>query len=70
MISSNPDVCQDPGRDNLPRHGLDRRRSLALLLSPGALLQATQVPPALRGQVQQYLAILAFGLPPALLFRI
>ncbi len=43
---------------------------MALLLSPGAVLRATDVPPALRGQVQEYLAILAFGLPPALLFRI
>lgn len=43
---------------------------MAVLLSPGPLLQWTEVPPALRGEVQAYLAILAFGLPPALLFRI
>ena len=42
MTSSNPDVCQDPGRDNLPRHGLDRRRSLALLLSMGLPLAHAQ----------------------------
>lgn len=35
MTSLNPDVCQDSGRDNLPGRGLDRRRSLALLLSMG-----------------------------------
>ena len=43
---------------------------MALLLSPGAILQATDVPQALRDQVQAYLAVLAFGLPPALLFRL
>lgn len=43
---------------------------MAVLLSPGPLLQWTEVPPALRSEVQTYLAILAFGLPPALLFRI
>ncbi len=42
MTSSKPDVCQDPGRDNLPRHGLDRRRSLALLLSMGLPLAHAQ----------------------------
>ena len=42
MTSSNPDVCQDPGRDGLPRHGLDRRRSLALLLSMGLPLAHAQ----------------------------
>lgn len=43
---------------------------MAALLAPGALLRWTQVPEALRGQVETYLRILAFGLPPALLFRI
>ena len=41
-----------------------------VLLSPGALLRWTQVPPALRGEVEQYLAVLALALPPALLFRL
>ncbi|MBS0389585.1 MAG: MATE family efflux transporter [Proteobacteria bacterium] len=43
---------------------------MALLLSPGPILRWTEVPPPLRAEVRAYLAILAFGLPPALLFRI
>ncbi len=43
---------------------------MAALLAPGPVLRATDVPPELRGLVADYLAILAFGLPPALLFRI
>ena len=43
---------------------------MAVLLSPGPILQWTEVPPQLRAEVRAYLAILAFGLPPALLFRI
>ncbi|WP_416402237.1 MATE family efflux transporter [Alicycliphilus denitrificans] len=43
---------------------------MAVLLSPGPILQWTEVPPPLRAEVRAYLAILAFGLPPALLFRI
>ncbi len=42
----------------------------ALLLSPGPLLAWTEVPPAMRGAVGQYLAVLAAALPAALLFRI
>ncbi len=41
----------------------------AALLFPGALLRWTEVPAALRGEVEQYLAVLALALPPALLFR-
>lgn len=43
---------------------------MAVLLAPEPILRWTEVPPALRGEVRTYLAILAFGLPPALLFRI
>ncbi len=43
---------------------------MALLLLPEPILRWTEVPPELRGEVRAYLAILAFGLPPALLFRI
>jgi len=43
---------------------------MALLLSPGPVLHWADVPPALHGQVRDYLAILAWGLPAALLFRI
>jgi MATE family multidrug resistance protein len=39
------------------------------LLFPGVLLQATEVPPALQGEVRSYLEVLALALPPALLFR-
>jgi MATE family multidrug resistance protein len=39
------------------------------LLFPNALLQGTQVPAALQGDVRHYLGVLALALPPALLFR-
>jgi MATE family multidrug resistance protein len=39
------------------------------LLFPNALLQGTEVPAALQGDVRHYLGVLAFALPPALLFR-
>ena len=42
---------------------------MAVLLAPGALLRWAEVPPALQDEVTHYLAVLAFGLPPALLFR-
>ena len=40
-----------------------------ILLSPGAVLRWTDVPPALRDDAQRYLAVLALALAPALLFR-
>jgi MATE family multidrug resistance protein len=40
-----------------------------LLLFPGAILDWTEVPPALQADVREYLAVLALALPPALLFR-
>jgi MATE family multidrug resistance protein len=43
---------------------------MAILLLPGAALRWTQVPPAMRGEVEAYLAVLAFALAPALLFRL
>ena len=39
------------------------------LLFPDALLRWAKVPPELQSQVQDYLAVLALALPPALLFR-
>lgn len=42
---------------------------MAIMLSPQALLEWTDVPPALRPAATGYLAILALALPPALLFR-
>lgn len=43
---------------------------MLVLLSPGPLLRWTEVPQALRTEVEQYLAVLALALPPALLFRL
>jgi MATE family multidrug resistance protein len=43
---------------------------MAVLLMPGALLRWTGVPDAMRGEVETYLRVLAFSLPPALLFRL
>jgi MATE family multidrug resistance protein len=43
---------------------------MSILLLPGAALRWTQVPPAMRGEVEAYLAVLAFALAPALLFRL
>ena len=43
---------------------------MAVLLHPDPVLAWTQVPEALRPSVEQYLAVLALALPPALLFRV
>ena len=43
---------------------------MAALMFPAPLLRWTQVPAALQADVNAYLAILAWGLPPALLFRL
>ena len=43
---------------------------MAVLLFPGPLLQATQVPESMQAEVERYLAVLAFALAPALLFRL
>ncbi len=43
---------------------------MAALLSPGPLLDATGVPADLQAEVRRYLAVLAWALPPALLFRL
>lgn len=40
------------------------------LLAPAPLLRWADVPQAMRAEVQDYLAVLALALPPALLFRI
>ena len=57
-------------RQSLYLAGIVSALGMAILLLPGSLLQWTQVPPQLQGQVESYLAILAFALPPALLFRL
>ena len=43
---------------------------MALLLNPGPVLAWTDVPLELRPTVQGYLGVLAWALPPALLFRV
>ena len=43
---------------------------MVALLSPGPMLRATGVPPELQVEVGRYLAVLAWALPPALLFRL
>lgn len=43
---------------------------IAVLLAPGPLLRASDVPAALQGPVQTYLGVLALSLVPALLFRL
>ncbi|MBL0420402.1 MATE family efflux transporter [Ramlibacter sp. AW1] len=43
---------------------------MGALLNPGPLLDATEIPVHLQGDVREYLAILAFALPAALLFRL
>ncbi|MDM0035343.1 MATE family efflux transporter [Variovorax sp. J22P271] len=43
---------------------------MALLLFPAPLLRWTEVPAAMREDVEAYLRVLAFGLAPALLFRV
>ncbi len=43
---------------------------MTILLFPGPVLRWTEVPAALRADVESYLAVLAMALPPALLFRV
>ncbi|WP_445289172.1 MATE family efflux transporter [Variovorax atrisoli] len=43
---------------------------MAILLLPGSVLRWTQVPAEMLGEVEAYLAVLAFALAPALLFRL
>lgn len=49
--------------------GLTIGLGVLILLSPGAVLRWTDVPPALRDEAERYLAVLALALAPALLFR-
>lgn len=49
--------------------GLTLVAGVAALLLPGPLLEWTEVPQALQGEVRRYLAVQALALPPALLFR-
>lgn len=49
--------------------GLTIAVGILVLLSPGAVLHWTGVPPVLRDDAERYLAVLALALAPALLFR-
>ncbi|KRD49163.1 MATE family efflux transporter [Acidovorax sp. Root275] len=57
-------------RQSLYLCGVASLVGMGILLSPGPLLRWAEVPPALRTEVESYLAVLALALPPALLFRI
>ena len=57
-------------RQSLYLCGITIVLGMAVLLMPGALLRWTEVPQAMRHDVEAYLAVLAFALPPALLFRL
>ena len=43
---------------------------MAILFAPDPILKAAAIPPALEGDVREYLKVLAWALPPALLFRL
>mgnify|MGYP001550567394 CR=1 FL=1 len=73
--------AEQHGARRLPDVGRSLRQSLylcaiailvgiAALLSPDAVLRWTEIPVALQGEVQRYLAVLALALAPSLLFRI
>ena len=57
-------------RQSLYLAGAATLLGMAVLLSPGLILRWTEVPDAIQGEVRSYLAILAWALAPALLFRI
>ena len=56
-------------RQALYLSGLTMLVGVIALLFPGGLLDWTQVPPSLQGEVREYLAVLTLALPAALLFR-
>lgn len=57
-------------RQSLYLCGFITAAGMAALLFPGPLLRWAQVPELMQDDVRHYLAILAFGFPPSLLFRI
>ena len=57
-------------RQSLYLCGLISIAGMAALLFPGPLLRWAQVPQHMQGEVQRYLAVLAFAFIPSLLFRI
>ena len=56
-------------RQALYLSGLTMVAGVTALFFPGPLLQWTQVPAELQGEVREYLAVLTLALPAALLFR-
>lgn len=57
-------------RQSLYLCGFITAAGMAALLFPGALLRWAQVPELIRGEVQDYLTVLAFAFAPSLLFRL
>jgi multidrug resistance protein, MATE family len=57
-------------RQSLYLCGLAIAVGMAVLLYPAPLLRWAEVPLAMRAEVEAYLHVLAFALPPALLFRL
>ncbi len=57
-------------RQSLYLCGVLTALGMAALLMPGPLLAWAQVPEGLRGEVEQYLTVLAFAFAPSLLFRV
>ncbi len=75
-----PIYAQLHGAKDYPLLGRTVRQSLYLaallialgmwvMLSPGPLLQLAQVPASMAAQIENYLFLLAWALPPAMLFR-
>ena len=57
-------------RQSLYLCGLISLAGIGALLFPGPLLHWAQIPASMQGEVQAYLAVLAFAFVPALLFRL
>jgi len=57
-------------RQSLYLAGIAIAVGMVALLLPGGALRWTQVPAEMRGEVEAYLAVLAFALAPSLLFRL
>ncbi len=57
-------------RQSLYLCGFITAAGMAALLFPGPLLRWAQVPELMQGEVQRYLAVLAFAFAPSLLFRV
>ena len=65
-----PDEVGRQFRQSLYLWALNSVVGMVALLYPAPLLSWTDVPPAMQPAVQEYLQVLAWSLPPALLFRL